>query len=60
MEDLTQLLKAQKEQIVKELDQVKHEEFTLKVKRSKLQKMLSAVDKQITLATEETKKHEKI
>jgi hypothetical protein len=56
MTDLKKLLTEQKEAIVKDLDQVKHDEFTLKVRKSKLTKMLKQVNSALELATEETPK----
>lgn len=53
METLTKMLNDQKDLILKDLKQIEHDEFELKVKKAKLTKMLKTIDKQVTTATEE-------
>jgi hypothetical protein len=52
MENLTKMLNDQKDQIEKELKEIDSKEWDLKFQRSKLTKILKAVNKQIETANE--------
>lgn len=50
MQELNAMLESQKEAIEKELKEIGHKEFELKVNKSKLNKMLTVINRQLATA----------